>query len=190
MFWKSKEDDKANSQQQQQQQQQQYDDIPIITDAEVVEAEVVQPSAAAASSAPPAMNPNYHGSKTKAAPTMASSAPGAYQMTSPAPNHQQQPVNMHVNTHMVAVSQTNMVKPLTQLGRNPTGLQCPHCGRQTVTVVEDYVGVGTVVSIIVLAILFWPLCWLPLCVPTCKRTHHYCGHQECQKKVGETRVCA
>ena len=185
MFWKSKEDDKASSQ------QQQYDeDIPIITDAEVVEAEVVQPTAppAAASSAPPAMNPNYKGSKNPA-PTMAASAPGAYQMTNPAPN---QPVNMHVNTQMVAVSQTNMTKPqiYTQLGRNPTGLQCPHCGRQSVTVVEDYVGVGTVVCVIVLAILFWPLCWLPLCVPTCKRTHHYCGHQECQKKVGETRVCA
>jgi LITAF-like zinc ribbon domain len=103
-----------------------------------------------------------------------------------------QPVAVHVNTAMVATTNTNFQTPRTikTLGRNATGLLCPYCQRQTVTIVEDYVGVGTVVAVIILAILFWPICWLPLCVPTCKRTHHYCGHPTCQKKVGETRVCA
>jgi hypothetical protein len=185
MFWKRKEDEKINNQQ-----PQQYDDIPIITDAEVVEEEIVAATAPPSASAPPAMNPNYKGNKPQ--PTVVGSAPGAFQVAAPLAQQINPPVNVHVNTHVVAASNTNMVKPkiYTQLGRNATGLQCPHCGRQTVTVVEDYVGVGTVICVIILAILFWPLCWLPLCVPTCKRTHHYCGHFECQKKVGETRVCA
>ncbi|KAG7368535.1 LITAF-like zinc ribbon domain containing protein [Nitzschia inconspicua] len=104
----------------------------------------------------------------------------------------------YTQSHPVAVTAmvpTNNIesqtpKTIKTLGRNATGLICPHCQRQTVTVVEDYVGVGTVLAVIVLAILFWPICWLPLCVPTCKRTHHYCGQQTCQRKVGETRVCA
>ena len=76
------------------------------------------------------------------------------------------------------------------LGRNPTGLLCQYCQQQTVTSVEDTMGVTTILLIILLAILFWPLCWLPCCVPSCKTTKHYCGHQACQKKIGATHVCA
>jgi hypothetical protein len=76
------------------------------------------------------------------------------------------------------------------LGRNSTGLQCHHCGKETVTSVRDLVGVTTVVAVIVLALLFWPLCWVPFCVPSCKKTSHYCGHVGCRKKVGVTQSCA
>ncbi|OEU17418.1 hypothetical protein FRACYDRAFT_237836 [Fragilariopsis cylindrus CCMP1102] len=72
------------------------------------------------------------------------------------------------------------------LGRNSTGLQCQHCGRETVTFVKDMVGVTTAVAVIVLAVLFWPLLWVPFCVPSCKETSHYCGHVGCRKKVGVT----
>jgi hypothetical protein len=75
------------------------------------------------------------------------------------------------------------------LGRNSTGLQCQHCGKETVTSVQDMVGVTTVVAVIVLALLFWPLLWVPLCVPSCKKTSHYCGHVGCRKKVGVTQSC-
>jgi hypothetical protein len=89
-----------------------------------------------------------------------------------------------------ATTTPNKIKVYKNLGRNPTGLQCPYCGRQSVTTVQDIIGVGTVVAVIVIAILFWPLCWLPFCVPSCKRTTHYCGHMECRSKIGETSACA
>lgn len=76
------------------------------------------------------------------------------------------------------------------LGRERFGLKCPHCKRETITIVEDRVGMGTIVATIIIAIIFWPLCWLPFCVPTCKRTYHFCGHDECNKKIGVTNVCA
>ena len=76
------------------------------------------------------------------------------------------------------------------LGRNSTGLQCQHCGRETVTFVKDMVGVTTAVAVIVLAVLFWPLLWVPFCVPSCQKTSHYCGHVGCRKKVGVTQSCA
>ena len=75
------------------------------------------------------------------------------------------------------------------LGRNSTGLQCQHCGKETVTSVKDMVGVTTVVAVIVLALLFWPLLWVPFCVPSCQETSHYCGHVGCRKKVGVTQSC-
>jgi len=76
------------------------------------------------------------------------------------------------------------------LGRNSTGLQCQHCGKETVTCVEDIIGLTTIIAVIALALLFWPLCWVPFCVPSCKRTHHHCGHDGCRKKVGVTHSCA
>ena len=78
----------------------------------------------------------------------------------------------------------------THLGRNPTGLQCPYCQRQMVTVTKDVVGVSTIVAIIIICFICWPLFWLPLCIPSCKRTNHFCGHTTCQNKVGETKPCA
>ncbi len=80
--------------------------------------------------------------------------------------------------------------PYYNLGRNPTGLQCPYCKRQMVTVVRDIIGLGTLVAVFLLALFFWPLCWLPFCIPSCRRTHHFCGHSECRQRVGETSVCA
>lgn len=80
--------------------------------------------------------------------------------------------------------------PYYNIGRNPVGLQCPHCKRQTVTVVHDLIGTGTLIAVFLLALFFWPLCWLPFCIPSCRRTHHFCGHNECRQRVGETSVCA
>jgi len=77
----------------------------------------------------------------------------------------------------------------TDLGRQPFGLRCQHCNRETITIVEDRIGMGTVIATVFLAIVFWPLCWLPFCLPSCKRTNHFCGHDSCRKKVGLTNVC-
>jgi LITAF-like zinc ribbon domain len=172
-------------------------DIPIITDAEVVEAEVV-PVNVQHSALPPPINPNYVPS-TKST-SLATTAPPMPKTFLPHYQQQQQtpssplPVSAYVNTAMVATTSTTFQTPtpriIRTMGRTATGLVCPYCHRQTVTVVEDYIGIGTVIAVFLLAIFFWPICWLPLCVPTCRRTHHYCGHPTCHQKIGETRVCA
>ena len=76
------------------------------------------------------------------------------------------------------------------LGRHSYGLKCFHCNRETVTIVEDEIGVGTIIATVMLAICFWPLFWIPFCAPSCKRSVHYCGHDSCRRKVGVTDVCA
>ncbi len=76
------------------------------------------------------------------------------------------------------------------LGRTPYGIQCPHCNRETITIVEDRVGTGTILATVALVIVFWPLCWIPFCLPTCKQTYHFCGHKSCRKRIGVTQVCA
>jgi len=136
------------------------DEIPIITDAVVVRVEDGHPP-------PPSMNPQY------AVPT-APPAPGVMTV------HQQQQ----------QLVQFYRPIPMYNLGRNPVGLQCPYCQRPTITVVQDLVGMGTVIAVIFLALFFWPLCWIPFCIPSCRRTHHFCGHNECRRKIGETSVCA
>ena len=78
----------------------------------------------------------------------------------------------------------------THLGRNPTGLLCPYCSRQMVTITKDVIGISTIIAIVIICFICWPLFWLPLCIPSCKRTHHFCGHPTCRAKVGETKPCA
>jgi lipopolysaccharide-induced tumor necrosis factor-alpha factor len=97
------------------------------------------------------------------------------------------------NNMMVPYQPGHLTKPTgtySNLGRNPVGLQCPCCHRQTITVVQDRMGLETMVAIFLLALFFWPLCWLPLCMPSCKNTNHYCGHSECRRRIGETSACA
>jgi LITAF-like zinc ribbon domain len=105
----------------------------------------------------------------------------------------QPPAVLPANNMMVPYQPAHLSKPASpyhNLGRNPVGLQCPWCHRQTITMVQDRMSLTTLVSIVLLAIFFWPLCWLPLCIPACKTTHHYCGHFECRRRVGETGACA
>jgi len=105
----------------------------------------------------------------------------------PSNNHQITTTNNHNNpTHNPGFH----AGVRRNLGRDPTGIQCPYCQRQTVTMVKDQLGACTVVAIIVLLFVFWPIAWLPLCMPSCKQTNHYCAHQECRRKVGETEPCA
>lgn len=159
-----------------------YADIPIITDAVVVVADDDDDDAERPPILPPAVNPNYAISPSAPSP-MVATAMTTTVMVDPGGRGLQQ-------NAVVPYSAPATAKIMTELGRNPAGLICPHCGRQTVTTVRDVVGLGTVVAVIVVACLFWPLCWLPFVVPSCKRTHHFCGHAECRRRLGETRVCA
>jgi hypothetical protein len=138
------------------------DEIPIITDAVVVRDE----EAPSHIPPPPSMNPN-HISPALQGNTMVNYYPKV------------QPVVRFTSP-----------TPFYNMGRNPVGLQCPYCHRQTITVVQDLIGLGTLIAVFLLALFFWPICWLPFCIPSCQRSHHFCGHNECRKKIGETSVCA
>jgi hypothetical protein len=143
--------------------------MPIIADAVVVRVEEGKyKQEAVLTPPPPATNPNHAATTTS---TAIVSAGNFSPIVSTKPATLTAPTNLY------------------QLGRGSAGLQCPHCKRQTITVVRDFIGVGTVVAIVILAVFFWPLCWLPLCIPSCKRTHHFCGQSTCGRKVGETSVC-
>mmetsp|Transcript_15681 Transcript_15681/g.32435 ORF Transcript_15681/g.32435 Transcript_15681/m.32435 type:complete len:155 (+) Transcript_15681:122-586(+) len=141
-----------------------YENIPVATVVEVV-------GEVESNMSPPASNPEY-----TAVPTQFSAAPQARSTLTV-------PSGSATRTR----SQTRLKK---NLGRQSFGLKCPHCKRETITIVEDRIGMGTIVATIIIAIMFWPLCWLPFCMPTCKRTYHFCGHDECNKKIGVTHVCA
>ena len=69
--------------------------------------------------------------------------------------------------------------------RFPTILaSCPHChavnGRTRTRTKPNWL---TITAVVLLCILFWPLCWLPLVIDSCKLTEHFC--KNCGKKVGE-----
>ena len=131
---------------------------------------------------PPPNNPDYSASQTHTS-AIATTTKSTLAVASGAAVAQ-------ATSSMVATNNRARMKLRTNLGRQPFGIQCPHCQRETITIVEDRIGVGTIIAAVMLAIFFWPLCWLPFCVPSCKRTYHFCGHDPCRKRIGITHVCA
>mmetsp|Transcript_19555 Transcript_19555/g.27122 ORF Transcript_19555/g.27122 Transcript_19555/m.27122 type:complete len:174 (+) Transcript_19555:141-662(+) len=77
--------------------------------------------------------------------------------------------------------------PMPVFGRDPTGFTCPHCHKNCVTRTRSHPDVVTIVAIILLVLFFWPLFWLPLCLPGCQTTDHYCSC--CNRKVGSRGAC-
>mmetsp|Transcript_11847 Transcript_11847/g.17405 ORF Transcript_11847/g.17405 Transcript_11847/m.17405 type:complete len:152 (-) Transcript_11847:101-556(-) len=77
---------------------------------------------------------------------------------------------------------------LPGMGRSPASIVCPYCQQGSITKVREQVDGVTIVAVIVLLLVFWPLFWLPLCMPSCKATEHYCGN--CQRKVGHADACS
>jgi hypothetical protein len=78
---------------------------------------------------------------------------------------------------------------MTGLGREPVQLPaCPYCHRPTVTIVKHEVEGVTVLAAAIVMLLFWPLFWLPLLVPACKASKHYCS--ECHRPLGRTEPCS
>mmetsp|Transcript_5418 Transcript_5418/g.13617 ORF Transcript_5418/g.13617 Transcript_5418/m.13617 type:complete len:148 (+) Transcript_5418:81-524(+) len=136
-------------------------DIPIVTDVIIIDD-------VESNVAPPATNPELTTGETQSAKVPA--------------------------TNSVVVTNKRKKKSRIQLhsnlGRQPYGIMCEHCQKETITIVQDRVGMGTIIATILLALVFWPLCWLPFCMPSCKRTNHFCGHASCKKKIGVTHVCS
>jgi hypothetical protein len=74
------------------------------------------------------------------------------------------------------------------LGRSSVAVQCPFCRAQTVTRTRNQIDGVTIIAIMVVLFLFWPLFWIPLCMPSCKSTNHFCT--KCHQKISKTDPCS
>lgn len=77
--------------------------------------------------------------------------------------------------------------PILFLSRTPTVIAlCPVCNKKNVrtriVTAPDWL---TWVTVAVLLVVFWPLCWVPLVTDSCRRTTHYCI--ACSAEVGSIR---
>ena len=69
----------------------------------------------------------------------------------------------------------------------PTTVTCPFCGAHGETRLERHNTAYTCVAVVILAICFWPLFWLPFCITTLKKNVHFCSN--CNRKVGTSPPC-
>jgi hypothetical protein len=126
--------------------------------------------------------------------------PVAVAVPAPAPNSQQaavlpspqQPKKASVKQQQHAVQPTApvmmVVPPPPVFPRVPTVISpCPHCLRTGRTRIRTGPNWLTWILVVVLAFVFWPLCWIPLVTDNMKRTVHFCGH--CNQQVGNVRPC-
>mmetsp|Transcript_26463 Transcript_26463/g.41525 ORF Transcript_26463/g.41525 Transcript_26463/m.41525 type:complete len:182 (+) Transcript_26463:138-683(+) len=76
--------------------------------------------------------------------------------------------------------------PITS-GRFPTSITaCPSCHSSEITTkIRTYPSFVTWAVIIFLFLVFWPVCWFPLVIDSCKTTDHYCTH--CNENVGSVK---
>lgn len=82
-----------------------------------------------------------------------------------------------------------MVRPqyLHVGGRKPVMLtRCPHCASShKMTRIHTKTTGTTWVCVVAGAVIFWPLCWVPLVAKPFKQTNHYCKH--CGTKIGRVK---
>ena len=73
------------------------------------------------------------------------------------------------------------------ISRQPVTLShCPHCSKaKTQTSTVSKATTPTWLCVAAGAVLFLPLCWIPLVVKPMKQTNHFC--QECGTKVGRVK---
>ena len=63
---------------------------------------------------------------------------------------------------------------------------CPQCAKEHVTTTTRTKPNGvTAICVVAGVFIFWPLCWLPLCIRPLKQTNHYCTC--CGAKVGRVK---
>ena len=60
------------------------------------------------------------------------------------------------------------------LGYASCTVQCPSCGAVVTTSTSREVGAAAFLWCFILFLFFWPLCWLPLVMPSCQDTVHRC----------------
>lgn len=99
-------------------------------------------------------------------------------------HHQQLPLQVNNNSKNRGKSPP---PPMFSFTRSPTVIpQCPVCGkrhaRTRIRTAPDWI---TWVSVAMLLIVFWPLCWIPLVTDACRKTTHSCS--SCNAEVGTVR---
>jgi hypothetical protein len=87
---------------------------------------------------------------------------------------------------MILLSDHNWL--LTVLYRESCATTCPNCKAQVRTRVTHQADTITLVAVIALILLFFPLFWLPLCLPSCKSTEHYCS--ACNFRISKQEACS
>ncbi|GKY96287.1 hypothetical protein MPSEU_000588400 [Mayamaea pseudoterrestris] len=73
---------------------------------------------------------------------------------------------------------------LPRLGRHRCPITCPYCHEDTHTMPWHYPDCCTLIVVVLLLVVFWPVCWLPLVLPDCQTTAHRCA--KCSHLVGTT----
>ena len=68
--------------------------------------------------------------------------------------------------------------------RNISNLSpCPLCNQNSRTFLRTQPDWITWCAVVLLLIVFWPLCWVPLVYDRCKLTEHFCAN--CHRMVGK-----
>ncbi|KAJ2158790.1 hypothetical protein GGF46_003524 [Coemansia sp. RSA 552] len=68
------------------------------------------------------------------------------------------------------------------LGRKSQTVECPWCHAVITTRVKRRLGYKSGGAAVVVAIIAWPLFWVPLLIPGMHRKIHYCP--QCRRKIG------
>ena len=63
----------------------------------------------------------------------------------------------------------------------PKRIRCPFCHEEAVTNTHQVVDLFTIICVGIIFLVFWPCCWIPLVLPGCKRTEHFCSN--CHRQV-------
>ncbi|KAJ2437055.1 hypothetical protein GGF42_008752 [Coemansia sp. RSA 2424] len=65
----------------------------------------------------------------------------------------------------------------------PANLTCPKCHQPIVTQIKTKTGTKTVVAAVAIAVVFWPLAWIPFMSRRLKKKVHVCPH--CRHDMGD-----
>ncbi|EER09947.1 lipopolysaccharide-induced transcription factor regulating tumor necrosis factor alpha, putative [Perkinsus marinus ATCC 50983] len=83
--------------------------------------------------------------------------------------------------------QADLAPPAPMAGvyfeHDPATVKCPFCQYTGPTKVDHKISAGSWICVAILAIIFFPLAWLPCCCKDCQQADHKCTH--CNAKVGE-----
>ncbi|KAJ2848890.1 hypothetical protein IWW36_003012 [Coemansia brasiliensis] len=71
------------------------------------------------------------------------------------------------------------------LGRHAQTVECPWCHAVVTTRVKRRLGYKAGGAAVVVAVIAWPLFWVPLVIPGLHRKIHYCP--QCRRKIGRGR---
>mmetsp|Transcript_5818 Transcript_5818/g.12937 ORF Transcript_5818/g.12937 Transcript_5818/m.12937 type:complete len:182 (+) Transcript_5818:1465-2010(+) len=95
-------------------------------------------------------------------------------------------VQIQMDAHLDVFSHSRVVS-FFWVDRLPVSMTCPYCQQTMVTRTRDLVDGVTIIAVIALLCCFWPLFWLPFCIPACKATEHYCTR--CNRRIATVGAC-